>query len=229
MKVLIIDPNRISVRDIHFCLKVRWSDVMVLSIAEGQKGIEMTESKSPDLVVVGPSLPDMETSELITKIRRFSHVPLIVLAQEQSDMDKVRFLEAGADDCINTPFSPIELLTKVRVLLRRTWGLGYNYEEDQLFSIGGLTVNAGTREVRVDDKPVKLTPIEFRLLLELIRNDGRVVIHEALLERVWGCEYVDDVGFLKRYVYRLRRKLEDRGKPLILSERGVGYRLLKSC
>ncbi len=230
MKVLVIEPNQMVVRDVHFCLKVRWSDAVVLSSGEGQEGIEMVEAETPDMVIVGPNLPDTDTAELITKIREFSHVPLIVLAQGQSDMDKVRCLEAGADDCINTPFSPIELLTKVKVLLRRTWGLGFNFKEEHPLSVGDrLTVNAGTREVLLADKPVKLTPIEYRVLLELVRNEGRVVSHEVLLERVWGSEYVNDVGFVKRYVYRLRQKLEDnKGKALIISERGIGYRLLRS-
>lgn len=229
MKVLVITDNRMLTRDVHFCLKVRWPDVVVLSIGEGQKGIEMVEAEAPDLIILGSNLTDMDMAEVITRIRDFSHVPLIVLAQDQSDMDKVRFLEAGADDCINTPFSPIELLTKVRVLLRRTWGLGFNFKEEQPFSVGDrLTINAGTREVLVADKPVRLTPIEYRVLLELVRNQGRIVSHEVLLERVWGTEYISDIGFVKRYVYRLRQKLEaGSSKPLIISERGIGYRLVR--
>ncbi len=230
MKVLVISDNRVVTRDVLFCLKVRWPDVVVLSIGEGQKGIEMVEAETPDLIIVSSNLPDMDMSELIIKIREFSQVPLIVLAQGQSDMDRVRCLEAGADDCISMPFSPIELLTKVRVLLRRTWGLGFNFKEEQPFSVGdSLTINAGTREVLVSDKPVRLTPIEYRILLELVRNQGRVVSHEVLLERVWGTEYTSDLGFVKRYVYRLRQKIEaGNGKPLIISERGIGYRLVRS-
>ena len=228
MKVLVISDNRMSTRDVHFCLKVRWPDVVMLSTGEGQEGIESVEAESPDLVIIGPTLPDGDIAELITRIREFSHVPLIVLAHEQSEMDKVRCLEGGADDCINTPFSPIELLTKVRVLLRRTWGLGFNLKEEQPFSVGdGLTINAGTREVLVADKSVRLTPIEYRLLLELARSQGRVVPHQVLLQRVWGNEYGDDIGFLKRYVYRLRQKLQlGNNKDLVRSERGIGYKLV---
>ena len=230
MKVLVITDNRMMTRDVHFCLKVRWPDIVMLSAEDGQKGIEIVEADAPDLVIVDSNLPDIDTGELITKIREFSHVPLIVLAQGQSDMDKVRCLEGGADDCINAPFSPIELLTKVRVLLRRTWGLGFNFKEEQPFSVGdGITVNASTREVLVSDKPVRLTPIEYRILMELVRNQGRIVSHEVMLERVWGNDYISDVGFVKRYVYRLRQKLENgTNKPLIISERGIGYRLIKS-
>ncbi len=230
MKVVVIEPNRIIIRDVHFCLKVRWPDVALLSTGEGQKGLEVIETETPDLVILSSHLPDTDTGDLIANIRRFSQVPLIVLTQEQSDMDRVRFLEAGADDCITTPFSPIELLTKVRVLLRRTWGQGFNFREQQPITIGDrVTINTGTREVMVSDKPVRLTPTEFRVLLELVKSQGRVVSNEMLLERAWGADYVSDVGFVKRYVYRLRQKLEvGTNKPIIISERGIGYRLLQS-
>jgi two-component system, OmpR family, KDP operon response regulator KdpE len=227
MKVLVIEGNLRVIRDVQFCLKVRWPDVVMVSIGEGQKGIEMVETETPDLVIVGSTLPDMDTAELITVIREFSDVLLIVLAEGQSDMEKVRCLESGADDYINTPFSPMELLAKVRVLLRRTWGLGFNSREERPLLVGDkLSINAGTREVLLADRPVRLTPIEYRILLELARNRGRIVSHELLLQRVWGTEYASDVGFVKRYVYRLRQKLEaDNGKQLIISERGIGYRL----
>ncbi len=216
------------VRDVQFCLKVRWPDVVVVSTGQGQKATEMLEIENPDLVIVDSNLPNMDAGELITEIRGCSNVPLIVLAQGHSDMDRVRWLEAGADDCINTPFGPIELLTKVQALLRRTWGLGFNFREEQPFSVGDrLRINAGTREVLMSNKSVRLTPIEYRVLLELAKCQGRVVSHEMLLQRVWGADYVSEIGFVKRYVYRLRRKLEAAdAKPLILSERGIGYRLL---
>ncbi|MBI2859729.1 MAG: response regulator transcription factor [Chloroflexi bacterium] len=230
MKVLVLESNPIATRDVHFCLKVRWPDVVVLNTKEGQRAIDLVETESPDLVIAASKLPDMDTGDFISRVRNFSDVPLIVLAQGESDMDRVRFLEAGADDCISLPFSPIELLTKVRVLLRRTWGLGFNMRNEQPFSVGDrLTINAGTREVTVEDRPVRLTPIEYRVLLELARNQGKVVSHEMLLERAWGNEYISEVGFTKRYVYRLRQKLENgAAKPLIVSERGVGYRLVRA-
>ena len=227
MRVVVVGINRIVVRDVDFCLRVRWPDVTVLMVAEGQKGLEMIEAETPDLVMVGSVLPDADTGELITSIREFSQTPLIVLMQEQDEMSKVRFLEAGADDCIGTPFSPIELIIKVKVLLRRTGGLGFNLREQQPIALGdSVTMNTDTREVMVAGKHVKLTPIEFRVLSELAKSRGRVVSHGMLLERAWGAEYVSDVGFIKRYVYRLRQKLDYKSStPLIISERGIGYRL----
>ena len=227
MKVLIIEDNRRVIRDVQFCLQVRWPDMMIISTGEGQKGIELVDDEAPDLVIVDSTLPDIDTAELITTIREFSDVLLIVLADGQEDMDKVRCLEAGADDYINTPFSPMELLAKVKVLLRRTWGSGFNSREERPLLIGDrLSINAKTREVLLSDIPVRLTPTEYRILLELARNRGRIVSHEALLQRVWGNEYTNDIGFVKRYVYRLRQKLETgHDKSLIISERGIGYKL----
>ena len=228
MKVLVIEDNRQVVRDISFCLQVRYPEVIVISVAEGQKGIEMIETESPDLVMLDSSLPNIDTLDLISEIREFSDVPLIVLSEVETGMERARELEAGADEYVNKPFSPIELLAKVRALLRRTQGLGFKPEHS--VSIGEeLTINFGTREIFLSDKRVKLTPIEYHLLSELVRNNGKVLTHRTLLERVWGSEYSNEHGFVKKYIYRLRSKLEpDASKPqMLLTERGIGYRFVK--
>lgn len=229
MKVLAIEDDRGVVRNLRFCLQIRWPDVVVVSTGEPEKGIGMVETELPDLVVVGSTVPLFDTARLIARIREFSDAPLIVLASGQNDTNNAWCLEAGADDYISAQFSPIELLAKVRVLLRRVWGLGSNVNQELPLSIGdGLSINTSTREVLMADRQVKLTPIEYRLLLELAKNQGRVVSHKVLLERVWGADYADDIEFVKRYVYRLRQKLEPHaGKPLVTSVRGIGYRLLR--
>ena len=143
-------------------------------------------------------------------------------------MDRARCLEAGADEYVIKPFSPIELLARVRALLRRTKGVGFKPE--RLVSIGReLTINFTTREVSLSGKRVKLTPIEYHLLSELVRNNGRVLTHSTLLEKVWGSEYTDEYSFVKKYIYRLRSKLEpDASKPqMLLTERGIGYKFVK--
>ncbi|GAG99343.1 unnamed protein product, partial [marine sediment metagenome] len=174
------------------------------------------------------SLPDIDTLDLVSKIREFSDVPLIILYEAETDMDRAKGLEAGADEYIIKPFSPIELLARVRALLRRTQGLGFKPE--RLVSIGGeLTINFTTREVILSGMRVKLTPVEYHLLSELVRNEGRVLTHRVLLEKVWGSEYTDDFSFVKKYIYRLRSKLEpDASKPqMLLTERGVGYKFVR--
>lgn len=227
MKVLVMAENQRVVKDIFFCLQVRYPEVSVVSVAEGTKGIEMVETEWPDLVMVDSTLSDMDTLDLVAKIREFSDVPLIILYEGESEMDRARGLETGADEYVTKPFSPIELLARVKALLRRTQGLGFKAES--LVSIGSeLTINFTTREVFVSGKRVKLTPIEYHLLSELVRNEGRVLTHHSLLEKVWGSEYVNDISFTKRYIYRLRKKLnDDPDNPrMIHTERGVGYKFI---
>ena len=225
MKVLVVEDNQQVVRDVSFCLNVRYPDVTVLSVTEGARGIELIETESPDLVMVASSLPDMETLEVVSKIREFSDVPLMVLSEEETDLERAKVLEMGADEYIAKPFSPIELLAKVRALLRRVQGLGFKSE--RLVSIGNeIAINFATRELFVSGKRVNLTPTEYHLLTELVRNEGRVVTHNVLLEKVWGSEYINDPSFVKKYVYRLRSKIEpDVKKPqMLITERGIGYK-----
>ena len=142
-------------------------------------------------------------------------------------MDRAKGLEAGADEYIIKPFGPIELLAHIRALLRRTQGLGF--KPGRLVSIGELTINFTTHETFLSGRRVRLTPVEYNLVSELARNEGRVLTHRALMEKVWGSEYTDELSFIKKYIYRLRSKLEaDASKPqMILTERGIGYRFIK--
>ena len=166
--------------------------------------------------------------DLISKVREFSDVPLIVLSKGESDMDRARGLEMGADEYVAQPISPIELLARVRALLRRTHITGFKSEGSVSFG-SELTIDFSAREVRVSGRQVKLTPIEYELLSELVRNSGIVLTHHRLLEKIWGSEYIDELSFVKKYIYRLRRKLEnDAHKPqMLLNERGVGYRFVE--
>lgn len=225
MKVLLIEDNQQVVRDISFCLQVRYPQAIVVSAVEASTGIEMVETESPDLVMVDSSLPDIDLVEVIRRIREFSDVPLFTLMEGETDLERAMCLDAGSDDFVTKPFSPLELLARVGALLRRARGLGFKPE--RVLSLDdGLTINFSTHEVLLSGEPVKLTPIEYNLLVELVRNEGRVLTHHALLEKVWGSEYADDPSFVKTYIRRLRSKLESNpGYPqLLLTERGRGYK-----
>ena len=225
MKVLLIEDNQQVVRDISFCLQVRYPQAIVVSAVEASTGIEMVETESPDLVMVDSSLPDIDLVEVIRRIREFSDVSLITLMEGETNLERAMCLDVGADDFVTKPFSPLELLARVGALLRRARGLGFKPE--RVLSLDdGLTINFSTHEVLLSGEPVKLTPIEYNLLAELVRNEGRVLTHHALLEKVWGSEYAEDPSFVKTYICRLRSKLESNpGYPqLLLTERGRGYK-----
>ena len=228
MKVLVIEDNQQIIEEISFCLQFRYPEVEIASTTDGWKGIAMVETESPDLTLLDSSLPGVNTLYLVSKIREFSDVPLIILSEGETDMDRARCLETGADEYVTKPFSPIELLASIKALLRRTQRAGFRPE--RWVSVGSeLTINFTTHEVFLSGKPVKLTPIEYNLLAELVNNSGRVLTHRNLLDKVWGSEYVDERSFLKKYVYRLRCKIEaNTSKPqMLLTERGVGYKFVK--
>ena len=230
MKVLVVGDNQQVVRDVSFCLQLRYPEVVVVSVGEERKGLEMIETESPDLVMVDSSLPDIDTLDWVSKIREFSDVPLIILCEAETDMDRARGLEAGADEYVNKLFNPIELLARIRALFRRTQG--FDFKPEHFISMGGeLTINNDTHEVLLSaGKRVKLTPIEYHLLSELVRNEGKVLTHSALLEKLWGSEDICDQSYVKKYIYRLRSKLEnDAGKPqMLLTERGIGYKFVRT-
>lgn len=228
MKFLVIEESEQVIQDISFCLQVRYPDVNVIAVASGLRGIELVRDELPDVIIVDSSLPDITILDLISKIREFSDVGLIVITEEQDSLERAKELETGADDYINKSFSPIEFLARVRALLRRVQGIGF--KPQRLVTIGNeITVNFATREVFVSGKRQNLTPTEFQLLSELVRNEGRVLTHSNLLEKVWGSEYADDPSFVKKYIYRLRSKIEpDTSNPkMIITERGIGYRFVK--
>jgi DNA-binding response OmpR family regulator len=228
VNALMIDDDEQSIKDVAFCLQVRYPDTNIITVSEGRRGIELVGIESPDIVLIGSSLPDISTVELIRGIRRNSDVGLIVLAEKQTDLERAEELEIGADEYVIKPFSPIEFLAKINALLRRINGLGFKTRH--VVTIGNeLVINFNTREVFHSGERVNLTPLEYQLLAELVKNEGRVLTHGTIMEKVWGAEYVDDPSFVKKYVYRLRTKIEtDASNPrMIINERGVGYRFAK--
>ncbi|MEE8471781.1 MAG: response regulator transcription factor [Dehalococcoidia bacterium] len=228
MKTLVIEVGQQVAKDVGLFLRLRWPLAVVVGASEGSKGLGLVEAEAPDLVMVDISQPDGDGLELVREIREFSDVPLIVLTDHESKMDGVRALEMGADDYITKPLSAIDFLARVKALLRRTQFA--DFQRDCVpFLSGDLSINFAARDVFVSGEKVKLTPHEYDLLCHLVRNEGRVLTHRTLLSRVWGEEYVEDCGILKKYVYLLRRKLnDDSPEPrMILTQRGVGYKFAR--
>lgn len=228
MKVLVVEDSPEIVEVISICLEVRWPGFKLLTTEFGAKAAELVEKESPDIVILDISLPDMEGFEVLKDIRRFSSVPVVILTVRGDEIDKVRGLELGADDYIAKPFSPIEFLARVKAVLRRSH-MPELVGEQQVLQAGPLAIDLTAHQATLYSQPLKLTPIEYGLLCQLVRNEGKMLTHRMLLENVWGEEYGDAIDYVKKYIHRLRQKLgDDLTQPrIILSERGVGYRFLR--
>ena len=228
MKALIIEDAPDIVETISLCFELRWPEVKVIATPEGSKGLTLVETESPDVVILDLGLPDTDGLEVLKDIRSFSNVPIIIVTVRGEEMDKVRGLELGADDYITKPFSHMELLARIQAVLRRTHLAGFEAEEKPFLS-PGLTIDFASRTVTANGQIVNLTPTEYDLLRYLVLNEGTVLTHRALLEKVWGKEYTDAPEYLKVYIQRLRNKLEaDSSNPrLLISKRGVGYKFVR--
>jgi two-component system KDP operon response regulator KdpE len=224
-RILVVDDEERMVRFIR--LNLEHDGFRVVEAYNGTKAIDQVRSSLPDLVLLDVMMPDIDGFEVLRVIREVSSVPVIMLTAKGEEDDRVRGLELGADDYITKPFSPRELVSRVRAVLRRTEGAtstrhGLIEVDDR------LQIDFDRREVWVDDELVKLRPTEYRLLYHLVQNAGWVVSHDQLLQKVWGYEYRDEPHYVRLYINYLRQKLEeDPSKPkYILTERGVGYRFV---
>lgn len=191
------------------------------------KGIQRASESLPDAVILDLGLPDMDGLEVIARLRQWSRVPIIVVSARGKELDKVAALDAGADDYLTKPFGVQELLARVRVALRHA-SRGSQISTSDPFINGDLTVDLEKRVVLVRDQEVRLTPTEYRLLIVLIQNLGKVVTHRQLLREVWGPDSVGENQYLRVYLGQLRRKIErDAARPRhLLTEPGIGYRLV---
>jgi len=228
VKALIIEDAPDIIETISLCFELRWPEVEVISTAEGKKGLTLAETESPDIIILDLGLPDTDGFEVLKDIRSFSNVPIIIVTVRGDEMDRVRGLEMGADDYITKPFSHLELLARMKAVLRRT-SLPELQAGEKHFHSPRLTIDFAARAVTVNGQPVRLTPTEYNLLHYLVLNEGTVLTHWALLEKCWGEEYTDSPEYLKVYIQRLRNKLEaDPTNPqLLISERGVGYKFVR--
>jgi DNA-binding response OmpR family regulator len=223
MRILVVDDEPDVIKVIAMSFRMQQPAWEVISAEDGTEALELLEQARPDVVLLDIGLPDMNGLDVLKSMRLFSDVPVIMLTVRDDELSKVQGLELGADDYVTKPFSHLELLARVRAVLRRAQSLPLTHE--QPFVSGEIQVDFVRREVTVRDQPVPLTGTEYRLLYHLVRNAGRIMTHEALLARVWGREYTDEISYLKSYISRLRNKLEPvpHRPEYILTEYGVGY------
>ena len=223
-RILVVDDEERMVRFIR--MNLEHDGFQVMEAFNGKQAIDRLRD-TPDLVLLDVMMPDIDGFEVLETIREVSTVPVIMLTARGDEDDRVRGLEMGADDYIGKPFSPRELVSRVKAVLRRTEGAtgsmhGLIEVDDR------LKIDFDRREIWLEGKLVKLRPTEYRLLYHLVQNAGWVVSHDQLLQKVWGYEYRDEPHYVRLYINYLRQKLEkDPSDPkYILTERGVGYRFV---
>jgi two-component system KDP operon response regulator KdpE len=196
-----------------------------LEASTAEDGIRQAAAHVPDLVLLDLGLPDGDGSEVTRRIREWSTLPILVISARDAETSKVKALDEGADDYITKPFGAAELMARVRVALRKT--VPRDAPADVIQIGNEIRVDIRNRVVVVRDEEVHLAPVEYKLLVALVRRAGRVVVYKELIEQVWGPEQVQQVQTLRVYMAQLRRKLERQpARPkYLLTETGIGYRL----
>ena len=227
MKILIVDDEPDVVEVVEMTFRMHWPDSTIYTASDGEEALRLYFEHQPALMILDLSMPKMGGMEVCRRIRRVSNVPIIMLTVKDEEIDKVRGLEAGADDYVTKPFGHLELIARARAVLRRGAPLPLS-DPEASFDDGYLSVDFARSEVRVQGQKVLLTPTEYQLLILLVRNPAQLLSHSLLLSRVWGPECVEDRDYLKAYVKRLRQKLErdPRNPAYIVTERGFGYRFM---
>lgn len=190
---------------------------------DGNEALERFESDKPDLVVLDLMLPGKDGWDVCKAIRRNSNTPIIMLTAKETELERVLGLELGADDYITKPFSPLELVARIKAVLRRAAGQETQQEEE--FLVGNISMRVETREVKVKGESVDLTRKEFDLLHVFLMNVGKVLTREYLLQKVWGYEYEGETRTVDVHIRHLRRKLGPEGEDRIETIHGVGYKL----
>lgn len=221
-RVLVVDDESAVRRFLRNLLEGAGFDIF--EAGTGAEALDAMKKKHPDVILLDLGLPDMTGLDVLKVLREWSKVPVVMLSVQNEEQDIVAALDAGADDYLCKPFGTAELLARLRSALRRA----VRETASETFSNGDLHVNLQTRVVTVGGDAVNLTPTEYDLLKMFVQNPGRVLTHVHLLRSVWGNGYIEDIGVLRVNISNLRKKLEGGGggRRLLLTEPGVGYRML---
>ena len=219
-RVLVVDDERPIRRFLQASLSGQYR---VIEAANGEQALQAVVSEQPELVILDLGLPDMDGVDVTRRLREWTQIPIIIVSVREQEAEKIKALDAGADDYLTKPFGAAELMARIRVALRRA----PQPEPDAVFTSDDLVVDLARRLVSVDGTNTYLTPTEYDILRTLILHAGKVVTHGQLLRMVWGPAYEDETHLLRVNVSTLRRKIEkDPAKPRhVITEPGVGYRL----
>ena len=227
MRVVVIEDVPEVVETIRICFTIRWPDASVVSSMYGGDAVGLIESVAPDIVILDIGLPDMDGPVVLQEIRKYSDVPVIVVTGHSEETVRVTCLEMGADDYLVKPFSHTELMARGKAVLRRSHMPQLKGDEG-IFSGRGMSIDLSGRRLLVEGNEVSLTPTEWKFLSYLVRNEGRVISHAALAEKVWGTEFLQGSA-IKMCVRRLRQKFGDHSSPagVIRTHRGIGYSFVR--
>jgi two-component system KDP operon response regulator KdpE len=221
--ILLVDDDQRLLDALEWAFQFHWPDTELLTARDGETALRLCFAREPDVVVLDVKLPDRSGFDVLREIRRASDVPVLMLTAARDEMDQVRGLGLGADNYLTKPVGPTALLAFVKAALRRS----QPSDEANELTVGGLRIHSQRREVLVEDQLVRLTPIEHRLLYQLMRNAGHVLTYATLIRRVWGSDEGASEHELRVFIARLRAKIEAPGRPqCIATEREVGYRFL---
>ena len=228
--ILVVEDDR-PVRNL-IVTTLKTHDYKYLTAENGTTAIMEASSHQPDIILLDLGLPDMEGVDVIKKIRTWSNVPIIVISARSEDADKIEALDAGADDYITKPFNPLELVARVKSQLRRFNELGGTAQEpkETIYKVGGLQINDDLKQVTVDGEFVKLTPIEYNILLLLMKNQGKVFSINQIYESIWNEEAIGADNTVAVHIRHIREKIEINPKdPRYLKVVwGVGYKIEKA-
>lgn len=226
-KILVVDDDPILAELVSYVLRTEGYEPIVA--IDGPDGVAKFVAEKPDLVVLDVTMPRMDGFEVCERLRKLGDTPIIMVTGQGQEDHMVRGLDLGADDYVVKPFQIKPLMARVRANLRRA-AIQSSTAEGLIYRDAYLSVDLASRKVIVDGNPVKLTPTEFKLLAVLVRNKGRVLEFRQLLEQVWGWEYIDDIDYLRVYVWHLRRKLErdPKNPAYLLNELNTGYSFVPS-
>jgi len=222
--ILVVDDDAQIRRALRINLSARGYEVLTAS--DGAGALQIAAEHHPNAVILDLGLPDLDGTEVIAGLRGWTHIPIVVLSARTDATDKVDALDAGADDYVTKPFGMSELLARLRAALRRAQTT--SIDGDPIVATATFTVDLNAKRVMRGDAEVHLTPTEWGILEQLVRNQGKLVAQQQLLREVWGPTYTTETNYLRVYLAQLRRKLEvDPAHPRhLITEAGMGYRFL---
>jgi len=227
--ILVCDDDKQIVEAIEIYLS--GEGFQIVKAYDGYEALELLERREVDLMIIDVMMPGLDGIRTTLKVRENSSIPIIILSAKSEDTDKILGLNIGADDYLSKPFNPLELVARVKSQLRRYIQLGNlnQVADEQIYKCGGLTINDDTKEVWVDDEPIRLTPIEYNILLLLVKNAGKVFSIDEIYEQIWNEEAIGADNTVAVHIRHIREKIEinPREPRYLKVVWGVGYKIEK--